>query len=93
MANELLTAVRRRRIAAERAPIILADLDVLAAAIDASATSRAWSTTFGLAARHGLTVYDAAYLELALRLDVPLASLDTRLVDAARREDVRVISG
>jgi predicted nucleic acid-binding protein len=33
---------------------------------------------FSLAGRHGLTVYDAAYLDLAIREDLPLASLDDR---------------
>ena len=38
---------------------------------------------FRLADRHGLTVYDAAYLDLALREGLPLASLDNALCKAA----------
>jgi predicted nucleic acid-binding protein len=45
-----------------------------------------------LARQHRLTVYDAAYLELAQRLGVELATLDQRLVNAARAEGVRVAS-
>ena len=41
------------------------------------------SATLGLADRHRLTLYDAAYLELALRLNLPLATLDQALRDAA----------
>jgi predicted nucleic acid-binding protein len=39
----------------------------------------AWTTTQRLAERHGLTIYDASYLELAQRLSLPLASLDRAL--------------
>ena len=39
----------------------------------------AWSATFRLAERSGLTLYDAAYLELAQRLNLPLATLDQEL--------------
>jgi predicted nucleic acid-binding protein len=45
----------------------------------------------GLARRHRLTVYDAAYLELALRKGADLASLDTALVAAARADGVVLI--
>jgi predicted nucleic acid-binding protein len=44
-----------------------------------------------LARRHRLTVYDAAYLELAQRETVPLATLDRVLTDAARSERVALI--
>ncbi|MBL8291700.1 MAG: type II toxin-antitoxin system VapC family toxin [Bryobacterales bacterium] len=46
---------------------------------------------FDLANRHGLTVYDAAYLDLALRAGLPLASLDNALCNAARRCGVGLI--
>jgi hypothetical protein len=44
-----------------------------------------------LARKHRLTVYDAGYLELALRQDLPLATLDADLIDAARAEAVPLI--
>ena len=43
---------------------------------------------FTLADRHGLTVYDAAYLELAIRETLPLASLDSALIRAAEKSGV-----
>ncbi len=46
-----------------------------------------------LARRHRLTIYDAAYLELALRESLPLATLDQALAAAARSEGVEVIRG
>lgn len=49
------------------------------------------SAVLGLARRHRLTVYDAAYLELALRTALPLATLDAALATAARSEGARVL--
>ena len=49
------------------------------------------ATLMQLARRRGLTVYDAAYLELALRLQCPLATLDRALAKAARAEGVVLI--
>lgn len=45
-----------------------------------------------LAARHGLTVYDAAYLALALDVDAELATIDHALANAARAEGLAVIA-
>jgi len=47
-------------------------------------------TVIGLCRRHGLTVYDALYLDLALREDAELATLDAALARAARTEGVQV---
>jgi hypothetical protein len=44
-----------------------------------------------LSANHGLSAYDAAYLELALNRDTPLATLDRKLAAAARKEGVTVL--
>lgn len=46
------------------------------------------NTTLSLAQAHGLTVYDAAYLELSQREGLPLASLDSDLVAAAKKSGV-----
>lgn len=46
---------------------------------------------FALARRHGLTLYDAAYLELALRETIALATLDKDLADAAALEGVALV--
>lgn len=49
---------------------------------------RSYDGVFAVADRHGLTVYDAAYLDLALREGLPLASLDTALRNAAAKSGV-----
>ena len=51
-------------------------------------TPRVWGLTLTLAERHDLSVYDATYLELALRMKLPLATLDRALAAAAKTAGV-----
>ena len=51
----------------------------------------AFTTTYQLSQKHKLTTYDAAYLELAVRLGAPLATNDQDLTDAAGRTGVRLL--
>jgi predicted nucleic acid-binding protein len=91
VANALTTSVRRKRIGSARREAALMSLDALSLAIDPHAPSFAFAELVTLADRHGLTVYDAAYLELAIRTSLPLASLDRGLRTAAIREGVVVL--
>lgn len=77
--NSLLMAVRRGRITAQFRDEALNDLALLNIAADPDTDSFAWSTTLHLADSYRLTLYDAAYLELAQRLGLPLATLDQEL--------------
>jgi hypothetical protein len=78
--NLLLTAQRRRRIdAAKRAELVLA-AEGLRLRVDRVPV--ALGSIDALADRHGLTSYDAAYLELAVRRRLPLATLDKALLAA-----------
>ena len=88
MANVLEMNVRRGRHDAAFRDAALADLAVLPIGIDAETDRQAWGATVRLAARHRLTMYDAAYLELAQRRGLPLATLDKELRDAATAEGV-----
>ena len=81
--NALAMAERRGRIEADRRQSLAGYLHDLPVTIDVETASHAWATTARLAARHRLTIYDAAYLELALRLGLPLATLDKELRVAA----------
>ena len=83
VANSLTMAVRRQRITAQFRDQSLADLALLNVVSDQDTDSFAWSTTLRLADRYKLTLYDAAYLELAQRLGLPLATLDQDLAAAA----------
>ena len=83
-ANVLLVATRRGRIAQDEWPGILAHLDALPIDIDPPSTSRTWGRTLDLARAHGISAYDAMYLELAMRMRMPLATLDRALGAAGR---------
>ncbi|MFZ5836242.1 MAG: type II toxin-antitoxin system VapC family toxin [Pseudomonadota bacterium] len=79
IANGLQMSVRRGRIDAATRDTALRGLALLNITTDPDTDNFAWSTTLSLAEQHRLTLYDAAYLELALRLRLPLASLDKEL--------------
>lgn len=83
VANSLQMAVRRGRIDAAFRDAALVDLALLNITTDPDTDDFAWSSTLRLAERCHLTLYDAAYLELAQRLGVPLATLDQELRAAA----------
>lgn len=83
IANTLMLAARRKRIDAKELERRIAFFDQLPIAVDYVAPQAVFGSLRALAAEHGLTIYDAAYLELALRLDVPLATLDSKLRAAA----------
>ena len=79
VANGLQVAVRRKRIDSVYRDASLSKLALLGIVIDSDTATHAWRSTLALAGRHGLSVYDAAYLELAQRRRLPLATLDDAL--------------
>ncbi len=81
--NVLLVAERRQRIDRHRRAKLADFLRDLPIALDPELAGRVWEDTVALAERFQLTVYDAAYLELALRRRLPLGSLDRDLRAAA----------
>jgi predicted nucleic acid-binding protein len=91
VANVLEMSVRRKRHDRNFRDATLADLAQLPIQVDSQTDQQAWSATLRLAERHRLTLYDAAYLELALRRNLPLATLDEDLRRAANSEKVQVL--
>src|SRR5262245_54904894 len=83
VANTLVVGERRKRSTEAQATAFLAQLSGLPIAVDTQTIARAWSDTIALARAHDLSSYDAAYLELALREALPLASLDDKLKSVA----------
>ncbi len=79
--NVLQSAQRRRRIGAQRRSEIASELSALPVRLDTESPD--FVDLDRLAAAHGLSAYDAAYLELALRRSLVLVSLDARLIGAA----------
>jgi predicted nucleic acid-binding protein len=91
VANTLTMAVRKRRIDPDFRRAALADLAFLDITTDQQTDSYAWTDTLNPADHFGLTVYDAAYLELAQRKTLPLATLDRELRTAATAIGVTVL--
>lgn len=83
IANVLLAAERRGRIRAAESARFLALLEALPIEVDAHTAARATREILLLGREHGLSSYDAAYLELAARSGLPLATRDERLGAAA----------
>ena len=86
--NVLLISERRKRITKEQRQIALYILNDLPIKTDELTFKNAWFETIELAERYNLTLYDACYLELALRYNSPLATFDNNLKQAAKLESV-----
>lgn len=89
--NGLLMAHRRKRLGAEERDAMVGFLRDLPVALDDASAAQAWGATALLAERHLLTLYDPTYLELALRRDLPLATLNSALHKAAVQAGVMVV--
>lgn len=85
LGNVLLGAKRKDRIDQAGIEMFLSTLGVYDIEVDRETMNVAWSRTLSLAESSGLTAYDAAYLELALRKGLPLASFDEPLRRAVRQ--------
>ena len=92
MANVMVMANRRKRFGTGGPAEAIAQLAKLNAQHDPATADVAWTGVMRLAAAHKLTVYDAAYLELAIRRGAALASTDSDLVNAARVCGVEVLT-
>lgn len=84
VANALLVGERRGRIAAANVTLFLGTLATFPIEIDGDGQGVTWGWVLSLAREQKLTVYDAAYLELAARLGLPLATNDAALQTAAQ---------
>jgi predicted nucleic acid-binding protein len=85
--NMLLSAQRRRRINDAKRRELVASAAALRLRVDREPVSMA--ELDNLATTHGLSAYDAAYLELALRRKLPLAASDAALLKAMARAGVK----
>ncbi len=92
VANVLLVAERNQRIAAPQGVRFVRPLRDLPIAVDVAGLARAWGASLALARRYDLTVYDASYLEVAIRRSQPLAKNDARLRGAAGRAGVALVT-
>ena len=90
-ANVLLLAERRKRITAAEAERLATMIDELPLIEDLHPLSGRINEMLRFSRSHGLTAYDAAYLELAMRFSLPLATLDRSLIRAAGEAGVPLV--
>ena len=88
VANGLLVAQRRKRVTAAERMLALVRLSALSLTVDEDAARDVFGRTSMLAEQFGLSVYDAAYLEVALRRNLPLGTRDHALRSAAERSGI-----
>jgi predicted nucleic acid-binding protein len=84
VSNVLLVGERRGRIAETQSAAFWETLKALPISVDERAPMTSSDAILALGREHGLSSYDAAYLELAVRNSIPIATLDERLANAAQ---------
>lgn len=89
--NAFLVAQRHHRVTQQERATALRLLADLPIDVDATTGTRAWKASLALADQHRLTLYDAVYLELAMRESLALATLDQPLRRAAGAAGVVVL--
>jgi predicted nucleic acid-binding protein len=89
--NALLVAEERKRISKELVQRFLHDLETLPVMLEQFPAGIVFDRIQRLSREHGLTAYDAAYLDLALDAGLPLASLDEDLLQACKKTRVRLV--
>ena len=87
--NALLMSERRGNISPSQRAAYLEDLLTLPIEFDPETSTRAWRACLTIASQYRLTLYDAAYLELSMRLSLPLATFDAALRRAAAAAGVK----
>jgi predicted nucleic acid-binding protein len=92
LVDELLSAVSRGQMTRQRADAVLASLSVYRIYLDLEGPYRAWPEVVDLARTHTSSARAAAYLELALRLNLPLATTDATLSRAASAAGVSIFT-
>ncbi len=91
VSNAIVIAERRGHLGARQVAPLVADIEDFLRVVEVDPILVRVSVLIETAQRTSLTVYDATYLELALRRRVPLATLDEKLREAARREGLALI--
>ena len=89
--NALLAGERRKRISRELVRSFLDDLATLPIVLERFPAGVVFDRIQRLSREHGLTAYDAAYLDLALDSGLPLATLDEDLARASKKARVRLV--
>jgi predicted nucleic acid-binding protein len=91
--NAVVVAERRKRVSPPEIQRFLELLEGLTINQDSPPVAKCVSNILPLAQEYGLSAYDAAYLELAIRRDAPLATLDVGLEKAGRKAGIEILPG
>jgi predicted nucleic acid-binding protein len=91
--NALQMAIRRKRITEIFRDDALAKLLAIPITVDPETDAHVWTSALRLSERFGLTLYDSAYVELAQRHSLPLATLDKEMRSAAHALNVELLGG
>ncbi len=91
VANVLLLAERRRRLTEAQTAHFIQLLKALPIRVEESDITRVLGSVLAIGRSHGLSAYDAAYLEVGARQGLPLATQDARLRPAATRAGVTIL--
>jgi predicted nucleic acid-binding protein len=91
VANGILVAERRQRVTTAKSDLFLRSLAQLTINVDPTPLAQAFHRILPLARQHGLSAYDASYLELSMREVLPFATIDQTLRRSARAMGVEVL--
>jgi predicted nucleic acid-binding protein len=91
VANVIAVAERRKRVTLVKSGDFLSQLSKLDLEVELESTERAFDQLLSLCRTHGLTSYDAVYLDLAARRRLPLATLDEPLRKAAKKLGIKLL--
>ena len=91
--NVLLVAERKKRLSRADSTRFITLLSELPITMDQETPERMIKEIFALAREHKLSTYDASYLDLAMKKGIPIATLDNRLISAAKRSNVSIMLG
>ena len=86
----LTGAEKRGEVSLGEIERFISQLENLPIHVDPLTAHQAFSRTLALSRAYNISSYDASYLELAMREGLPLASLDKKLVKAAKKADVEI---
>ena len=90
VSNVLLMAEKHKRITYAGILEFFSLIEGLLIEVDTFTSEKSFNHIFSVAYEEKLTVYDAAYLELAMRRGLPLATKDKALLNAAKRKHIKI---
>ena len=91
--NAVLTAERRKRVRQSEVRRFVELLNGLTVIMDSQSVAESLGNIFPIAREYGLSAYDAAYLDVAVRYGAPLATLDSTLQKAGRKAGIEIFKG